>query len=92
MKTSQKRQNSETLSAEDLLTLNQNITAIQAVVNLQLEETPQGITVALDAINNLPDGDIFLSGWLYHNIGYAFEAIDDLEKALSSFRRGCEMP
>ncbi|MBN1537734.1 MAG: hypothetical protein JW908_13435 [Anaerolineales bacterium] len=90
METSFNYENKEKLSAEDLVSLHKNITAIQAAVDLQLGDSPQGISVAMNAINNLPEGDIFLSGWLYHNIGYAFEAIDDLEKALSSFKRGCE--
>lgn len=90
METSLDNADGKMLSAKDRTTLLRDISAIQAAVGLQLGNFDQGISLAMEAINNLPKGDNYILGWLNHYLGYAFESADELESAIASFVRGFE--
>jgi len=82
--------NRDGLEDTDLALLFQQITALQAVVDLQTDKYPKGITLAMQAMVDLPESDSLLYGWLNHFLGYAYEMAGDLESAVKSFTLGAE--
>lgn len=80
----------DSLSAQDKALLFQQITAVQAVLDLQTENNPMNISLAMQAMADLQDSHSLLFGWLNHFLGYAYELAGDLEAAVKSFASGTE--
>jgi ATP/maltotriose-dependent transcriptional regulator MalT len=82
--------NRDERSAQDQVPLYQQISALQAVVDLQSENYTQGISLAMQAMTVLPESDSLMYGWLNHFLGFANETTGDLEASIASFSRGTQ--
>lgn len=66
------------------------IHAIRASLNCLLADYDQGIKQAIIVLNNLPEEDYYIYGFMNHILGYAYDLAGDLNASAASFLKGSE--